>query len=179
MTFKRLPADQSLALPVRQRCQRGFTLIELIIFIVVVSVGLVGILQVTNTVVKSSADPMVRKQAMALAESVLEEIMLKNYNDPDGVVETGGRTEWDNVEDYNGIDEEITATGPKFIGLPPGVYGYKLKVDVADATLGTANPVTARSVTVRVSRGAESVTLVGYRACYGETDPVTGSNSCP
>jgi MSHA pilin protein MshD len=162
--------------------QRGFTLIELIIFIVVVSVGLVGILQVMNTVVKSSADPMVRKQAMALAESVLEEIMLKNYNDPDGlpnVVEPSGRTEWDNVDDYDNINETISLTGPVFIGLPPGVYGYAVNVDVAGATLGTANPVTARSVTVRVSRGSESVTLVGYRACYGETNPATGLSSCP
>jgi MSHA pilin protein MshD len=65
--------------------QCGFTLIELIIFIVVVSVGIAGILSVMNTVVKSSADPMVRKQAMALAESILEEIMLKEYCDPNSV----------------------------------------------------------------------------------------------
>ena len=64
---------------------RGFTLIELIIFIVVVSAGLAGILSVMNTVVKSSADPMVRKQSIAIAESLLEEILLKNYNDPDAV----------------------------------------------------------------------------------------------
>src|ERR1035437_6169769 len=65
-------------------CQRGFTLIELIIFIVVVSVGLAGILSVMNTVVKSSADPMVRKQTLAIAESLLEEILLKDYADPNG-----------------------------------------------------------------------------------------------
>ena len=41
---------------------RGFTLIEIIIFIVVVSAGLAGILSVMNTVVKSSADPVVRMQ---------------------------------------------------------------------------------------------------------------------
>ncbi len=65
--------------------QRGFTLIELIIFIVVVSAGLAGILAVMDTTVKSSADPMVRKQAMALAESILEEIMAKEYCDPNSV----------------------------------------------------------------------------------------------
>jgi len=160
--------------------QRGFTLIELIIFIVVVSVGMVGILQVMNTVVKSSADPMVRKQAMALAESILEEIMLKNYNDPDGTnVGETGRSDWDNVDDYAGINETISAIGPVFLGLPAGVYGYTVNVSVSGATLGSVNPVPARSVAVRVSRGAESVTLVGYRTCNGEINPTTGLSSCP
>ena len=49
--------------------QRGFTLVELIIFIVVVGAGLAGILSVSNQVVRSSADPMLTKQSVALAES--------------------------------------------------------------------------------------------------------------
>ena len=49
--------------------QRGFTMIELIVFIVVVSAGIAGILSVMNTTVKSSADPMLRKQAVAIAFS--------------------------------------------------------------------------------------------------------------
>ena len=60
-----------------KRSAQGFTLIEVIIFIVVVAAGLAGILLVSNTVVASSADPMVRKQAVAVAESMLEEILLK------------------------------------------------------------------------------------------------------
>ena len=82
---------------------RGFTLIELIIFIVVVGGGLAGILTVSNNVVKSSADPMVRKQSMALADSILEEILQKEYSDPDGVQgnETTRET-MDDVDDYNG-----------------------------------------------------------------------------
>ena len=85
MTSKRLPVDQRQAHHVRQRPQRGFTLIELIIFIVVVAAGLAGILSVMNTVVKSSADPMIRKQTIAIAESLLEEILLKEYCDPDSL----------------------------------------------------------------------------------------------
>ncbi|GHU32709.1 hypothetical protein AGMMS50256_23280 [Betaproteobacteria bacterium] len=54
--------------------QRGLTLIELIIFIVVISVGLAGILAVYNTVVMHSGEPMTRKQALAIAESLLLEI---------------------------------------------------------------------------------------------------------
>src|SRR5665647_2470350 len=95
--------------------QRGFTLIELIMVMVMLGVlavfaaprifnsgdfyargfhdetlGLLryaqkaAILSVINTVVKSSADPMVRKQTMAIAESMLEEILLKDYANPTG-----------------------------------------------------------------------------------------------
>ena len=56
--------------------QRGFTLIELIIFIVVVGAALAGVLTVMNQVVQKSADPFLTKQAAALADSVLEKSFL-------------------------------------------------------------------------------------------------------
>lgn len=65
--------------------QRGATLIELVIFIVIVSVAVVGILSVMNITSSRSADPMIRKQALAIAESLMEEIQLQSYTfcDPD------------------------------------------------------------------------------------------------
>jgi len=60
------------ALP--RACQRGMTLIELVVFIVIVSVGVVGLLSVTGSLTRNSADPMIRKQAIAIAESLLVEI---------------------------------------------------------------------------------------------------------
>jgi MSHA pilin protein MshD len=65
--------------------QRGTSLIELIMFIVIVAVALAGILLVMNTVTRSSADPMIHKQALAIAESLLEEIELMPFTlcDPD------------------------------------------------------------------------------------------------
>ena len=56
------------------RHQRGVTLVELIVFIVIVSVGVVGLISVSGTTILHSADPMVRKQAIAIAESLLLEI---------------------------------------------------------------------------------------------------------
>jgi len=65
--------------------QHGISLIELIMFIVIVSVALAGILLVMNTVTKSSADPLIHKQALAIAESLLEEVELMPFTfcDPD------------------------------------------------------------------------------------------------
>jgi prepilin-type N-terminal cleavage/methylation domain-containing protein len=60
---------------------RGFTLIEMIITIVVIGVALSGILLTFNTVVKSSADPLIHKQSMSIAEAEMEGVMLQNFAD--------------------------------------------------------------------------------------------------
>ena len=60
----------------------GFTLVEMIIFIVVVSVGLAGVLSALNINVQHSADPLQPKQALAIAESYMEEIFYRDYCDP-------------------------------------------------------------------------------------------------
>lgn len=59
--------------------QTGISLIELVIFIVVVSIGVVGILSVMNITVMHSSDPITQKQAVAIAESLLEEIELQPF----------------------------------------------------------------------------------------------------
>lgn len=68
----------------RRRPQRGFSLIELIVFIVVVGVGLAGVLAVLNFTVRNSADPMLRKNMLSIAETLMEEVQLQpfTYCDP-------------------------------------------------------------------------------------------------
>ena len=141
-----------------KRRHRGFTLIGLIIFIVVVGVGLAGILTVSNNVVKSSADPMVRKQSMALADSILEEILQKEYSDPDGVQgnETTRET-MDDVDDYNGKTKAI------FTDWPSALSTYTVSISVTPSTLGS---VVAKKVTVTVSGGVHVISLSGYRTNY-------------
>jgi MSHA pilin protein MshD len=161
-----------------KRQNRGFTLIEIIIFIVVVGAGLAGIMAVSTNVVRSSADPMLRKQAMSLADSILEEIMLQNFNDPDGLpnIKEGAHADWDNVSDYDG---QNNAT----LGVPAALAAYAVDIRVAnDTTVVGSVPRPALRVTVTVnypSNPPESVAITGYRTCYGETDPATGLNSCP
>jgi MSHA pilin protein MshD len=69
----------------RRARQAGISLIELVMFIVIVSVGIVGILQVMNITTRHSADPMLRKQALSIAEAMLEEVQLMplTFCDPD------------------------------------------------------------------------------------------------
>lgn len=141
------------------RRYRGFSLIELIFFIVIVSVALAGVLQVMQVTSKASADPMVRKQALALAESILQEVLQKAYADPDPLVSTGESTRetFDDVDDYNG------RSNATFTDLPAGLSAYTIAIAVAPATLGT---LAVKRVTVTVTRGAESITLQGYRGAF-------------
>ena len=57
--------------PVRQR---GVTMIELILFIMIIAIALGGIITVMNLTTRGSADPMRAKQALIIAEGVLEEV---------------------------------------------------------------------------------------------------------
>lgn len=52
----------------------GFTLIETIVFLLVVGIGVAGLLSAMSTAIRFSADPLPQKQALALAESLMEEI---------------------------------------------------------------------------------------------------------
>ena len=63
----------------------GLSLVELIVFIVVVGVAVAGVLAALNLSTRASADPMIQKQALAIAEAVLEEAQLMpfTYCDPD------------------------------------------------------------------------------------------------
>lgn len=134
-------------------------------FIVIITVGLVGILSVMNLTTRSSADPMIRKQAMAMAEAVLEEVLSKSYCDPDlvapacGVSREASRNDYDDIEDYNGQ----TIAGNVTLGAPPVLAaGYTATVAVAAAA--DVSGVNMRRVTVTVNGGGESIELFGYRA---------------
>ena len=69
----------------RRQAQTGISLIELLLFIIIVSVAVVGVLSVMNVTSRASADPLQRKQALAIAASLLEEIELQPLTlcDPD------------------------------------------------------------------------------------------------
>ncbi len=138
---------------------RGFSLIELIFFIVVVSVALAGVLQVMQVTTRASADPLVRKQALALAESILQEVLQKAYADPDPLVTTGESTRatFDDVDDYNG------RSNATFTDLPASLSAYVITIAVVPATLGA---LAVKRVTVTITRGAESIALTGYRSAY-------------
>lgn len=106
--------------------QRGISLVELIIFIVVVSVALAGVLLVMNTVTGKSADPLIHKQALAIAESLLEEVELMPYTicDPDDPNAASAVSAADCTGGAGGPnDESRLPLGPEGAGSTGGAEG--------------------------------------------------------
>jgi MSHA pilin protein MshD len=75
---------QLAARSARRATSGGLSLVELILAIVIVGASLAGILVVYDRAVRGSADPLVRKQAIAIAESLLNEVLAQpfSYCDP-------------------------------------------------------------------------------------------------
>jgi len=55
------------------------------VFIVIVSIAVAGVVGALSMATRASADPMIQKQALAIAEALLEEVQLQpfTYCDPD------------------------------------------------------------------------------------------------
>ncbi|WP_237132964.1 type II secretion system protein [Pseudohongiella sp. O18] len=111
--------------------QRGVTLIELITVIVIMGVALIGVTTAISSAVSRSSDVMLETRALALAQSYLDEILARRFDEnsaprgippcranctaegsfgPDGG-ETG-REDYDDVDDYNGLDEGYEQPNP-------------------------------------------------------------------
>lgn len=161
--------------------QSGASLIELIMFIVIVSAALAGILLVMNVTTKGSADPLIRKQAIAAAYSLLEEVELQDFSNPPGgfTPATPGtpvqaeRTSFDDVGDYNGFKTTgiFSLTGAAAI---VGLENYNASVAVVPAELVSvpaaysiaAGSAVQINVTVATSDNREAITATGYRTAY-------------
>ena len=159
--------------------ERGFTLVELLMFVVIVSVALGAMMSLFAQTSARSADPMLRRQALAIAESLLEEVQLMplTFCDPDDAnVDTAvssagcaslteasgpesGETrfaspQFDNVNDYNGYTMTPATTG----GIKDitntaisGLSGYSASVSVAAAPLGTITAASGDVLRITVS----------------------------
>jgi MSHA pilin protein MshD len=147
---------------VRHRTQTGVTLVELILSLVIISIALSGVLTVMNQTVSHSADPVIQHQALAIAESYLEEILLQSYDDPDGTDGESNRILLDDVDDYNGLSD--TGVHDQLDNLVTTLSSYNVSVAVSIVTL--TGSVSAKKVTVTVSGKGTSLNLVGYRADY-------------
>ena len=151
--------------------QRGISLIELIMFIVIISIAVAGILLVMNKVTGHSADTLVRKQALAVAESLLEEITLQAMS---GVTPNlapaanWNRTNFDNVCNYNGYNTTGGIKSMDGATTLPGLGSYNVApAVVVNCTTSPWAGIPAGSavvITVSVTGPGGRIDLTGYRA---------------
>lgn len=63
------------------RTQRGFTLIEMVVFLVVVATASTALFKVYNYGLLNQADPLIRVRAVELAQARLDEILALKYDE--------------------------------------------------------------------------------------------------
>ncbi len=61
------------------RRESGISLVELVMFIVIIGISLVAIINVINVTTRYGTDPIQRKQALAIAETLLEEVQMARF----------------------------------------------------------------------------------------------------
>jgi MSHA pilin protein MshD len=144
--------------------QHGFSLIELVVTIVLVGFLVSGALLLIDQTTRSSADPMITQQAVGIAQSYMEEIMGQAYSDPGGPAEAG-RATFDDVDDYNGLNDNGGAVDRTGAAIP-GLGAYNVSVAVTAEAL---NGVAAKRIDVTVTHDnlpALSIPLSAYRTDY-------------
>jgi MSHA pilin protein MshD len=175
--------------PHRARAQRGVSLIELVIFLLVISVGLLGILSAMNVVGRYSSDPVIQRQELALAESLLAEVeaqpftlcdplgppatpggacvIVQGLSAPDGETRYSSTLPFNNVGDYNGFAMGAASGGILAPDGTPigGLGGYSASVTVqSNQALGALPAGSVLFITVSIG-GPDGSTLAvnGYR----------------
>ena len=108
--------------------KKGFTLIEIILFIVVFTLGVVGLLTLFFNTLGRTSDPVVRDRGIQVAQSVMEEIFSKKWdeNTPNGGCKDEdfssvcvpdnssiGPDSGENFETYDDIDDYVD-TGTEY-----------------------------------------------------------------
>jgi MSHA pilin protein MshD len=158
--------------------QRGVSMIELIMFIVIIGAAMVGILSVMNVTTTHSADPLIHKQAIAIAESLLEEVELQDFIDQNNGVTTtcpaasavtpDRSTSYYIVDCYgiNGGFSTTTGFSNNALGLS-GTYTAKVSIDKTLSPLGAITAGNAVRVTVTVTDPQNNqIAIDGYRTKY-------------
>jgi MSHA pilin protein MshD len=159
--------------PVRfwPRTQAGISLIELVMFMVIISVGLAGILSVMNVTTRASADPLLRKQAAAIAESLLEEIELHpfTYCDPDDALAATATSSAGCTGGLAGSEDKLPLTfesgetryaDPRFDNVSD-YNGFVMNNGIVDITSTTIAGLEAYSASVTITQVGASPQFAG------------------
>jgi len=137
--------------------QKGFTLIELVIYILIFSIGITTIMIMMPQILSKNADSTLRLRGVQVAQAAMEKILAKKWDEttPNG----GGITatpsafgtdagenamrKYDDVDDFNGLNGEASDDANGF-NL---TAGYTLDVDINYVNLsgGTFTPAAGTS----------------------------------
>ncbi len=139
---------------IQQARQRGLTLVEVVVSLVIAGVVISTLWSAWALMGRSSADPLVARQQLAIAQSLLREIELQPLPGTATAAPTAGRTGFASISDYHGLSlsgitdvEGITVPGlqtysasvtvqPLALAGVPGGSGWWVQVSVAGPVPG-------------------------------------------
>lgn len=149
------------------RNQSGASLIEMVISVVIISITVTSVMMVIFQTTVNSANPMIRTQAIAIAEAYMGEIMAQPLLDPagsdTGSAEAGeARPNYDDVTDYHGLSDQTGAVDQAGNGIA-GLEGYNIAIQIVPWTL---NGRSARRIRIDVTYDGDAdftFPFVAYR----------------
>lgn len=96
---------------------KGFSLIEIIVFIVVFTIGVIGLMTLFYNTMGKTSDPMIRLKGIQVAQAVADDVLTRKWDEltPNGggqIVFTSSSIgsdaesfdDFDDVDDYNGLN---------------------------------------------------------------------------
>ncbi len=146
--------------------QQGVTLVELVITIIVISLVVLGIFGALGSMAGSSGDPVVRTQAVSIAEAYLEEVRLQQYatvGSCPAVAPPGGRAQFSYTCQYQGLSN--SGARDQFDNAITGLENYQISISInQSAALGGIAAADAQRIEISVtSPAAETFTLSTYK----------------
>lgn len=160
--------------------QRGATLVELIITIVIIGVAIAGVVGAFALIVGRSADPLNQTRAVSLAQIYMDEILSRKYSEstPQGGVprssgcsintEEADRKDYDDADDYNAINNESPRNAEGDLLDPSAYSGFSVSVSVtcAGSEVGLPNDDAKRIDVTILDPSDQNYQFTAYRANF-------------
>ena len=137
----------------RHRRSAGVTLVELIVALVIIGVALAGMVAVYTATTRSSTDPVIVQQMEAIADNMMEEILMKPFARQPGmpVPAASDRLLYSTVSDYDGYGQDLQGIRDVEGNQIPGLERYNVAVSVKPTTLTNVPSPDALRIVVTVT----------------------------
>lgn len=169
--------------------QKGVTLIELVISIVILSIAVVAVMSSFGYSISHSADPLWRNKTLKLAQLYFDEILAKNFDDqtpvggapvvvnpncavtylgPDthgGSLET--REDYNDVDDYNGLSESPPLSLLGSLDSSYDSYSVSVSVICDGNTVSASGINQAKKIMLSITPpGEDAFTFAAYKGNF-------------
>jgi MSHA pilin protein MshD len=154
------------------RKNSGFTLMELVVAITILTIAVSGTLLGIEMATRHNADPLVLQQGIAIAQSYLEEITSKQFPTaalPCSSAVPATRAQYSSVCDYRNIGSQVPTNQ---LGNPiNGLGGYTVTIVINSSTANINGLTSAANQAIRIDiqvshPNMTTMTFSAYRTRY-------------